>query len=121
MLETMKLTFLGLAFGVEIPLVVSMFIASISYIGGHAIGLLLPAGIAIFVIQVLVLNPLLAGIGILPIIAISIALLDALIYIIGFTIMGVPSIATMGRGYRELQEDESLPGIEEKASSTGDG
>ncbi|MFX1566002.1 MAG: lysylphosphatidylglycerol synthase transmembrane domain-containing protein [Promethearchaeota archaeon] len=105
MLETMKLMFLGLAFGVEIPLVISMFVAGISYIGGHALGLLLPAGIAIFLFQVLTLIPLLNAFGITELIPITIALLDGLIYIVGFTIMGVPSIATMGRGYRELQED----------------
>ncbi|MFX0077941.1 MAG: lysylphosphatidylglycerol synthase transmembrane domain-containing protein [Candidatus Hermodarchaeota archaeon] len=121
MLETMKLTFLGLAFGVEIPIVTSMFVAAISYIGGHAVGLLLPAGIAIFLFQVLTLIPLLGSFGIPGVVPISIALLDGLIYIIGFTIMGVPSIATMGREYRELQEDESLPKIEENVSSTGDG
>ena len=121
MLETMKLTFLGLAFSVEIPIVTSMFVAAISYTGGHAVGLLLPAGIAIFLFQVLTLIPLLGGFGILGVVPISIALLDGLIYIIGFTIMGVPSIATMGRGYQELQEDENLPQIEETATSTGDG
>ncbi len=121
MLETMKLTFLGLAFGVDIPIVTSMFVAAISYIGGHAVGLLLPAGIAIFLFQVLALVPLLVSFGIPGVVPISIALLDGLLYILGFTIMGVPSIATMGREYRELQEDESLPKIEEPATSTGDG
>lgn len=121
MMETMKLAFLGLAFGVDIPVVVSMFVAAISYTGGHALGLLLPAGIAIFIIQVFSLIFYLGGFGIPEVIAISIALLDGLIYIIGFTIMGVPSIATMGHGYRELQEDESLLEIEETATSTGDG
>lgn len=121
MLETMKLTFLGIAFGVDIPIVTSMFVAAISYIGGHAVGLLLPAGIAIFLFQVLALIPLLGSFGIPGVVPISIALLDGLLYILGFTIMGVPSIATMGREYRELQEDESLPKIEDPATSTGDG
>ncbi len=113
-LETMKLTYLGLAFSVNISFVQSSFIAAISYMGGHALGLILPAGIAIFVIQFFTLQGLLElifGIG-SPVAAVaaSLALLDGLIYIIGLTILGVPAIAYMGRRYRELQErDKAEP------------
>jgi uncharacterized protein (TIRG00374 family) len=119
-LETFKLTFLGLAFGVDIPLTVSAFVSGISYIGGHALGILLPAGIAIFVIQFFTLSGLLGGFGIPASVAASIALLDGLTYVIGLTVLGVPSIASMGRGYREFQ-DESELSIEEEPSSVGAG
>ncbi len=113
-LETMKLTFLGLAFGINLALVESSFIAAISYTGGHALGLLLPAGIAIFVIQFFTLQGLMElvlGPGYAAIAA-SIALLDGLVYVVGLAILGVPSIASMGRGYRELQDkEESALGV----------
>jgi uncharacterized protein (TIRG00374 family) len=119
LLETFKLTFLGLAFGVDIPLTVSAFVSGISYIGGHALGILLPAGIAIFVIQFFTLSGLLGGFGIPASVAASIALLDGLTYVIGLTILGVPSIASMGRGYRKFEDEDLL--IEVNSSTKGDG
>lgn len=108
LLETLKLTFIGMAFGVPFPFAVSAFVSGISYIGGHALGILLPAGIAIFVIQFFTLSGLLGSFDIDPVIAASIALLDGLIYIIGLTAMGVPSIAMMGREYRELNQQNEI-------------
>jgi hypothetical protein len=105
-LETAKLVFLGLALGVDIPLLISCFAASLSYMGGHAAGVFLPAGIGIFLFQNITLGFWLIATGVPPSVVASIALLDGLIYIIGLTILGVPSIASMGRGYRELQEEE---------------
>jgi len=108
LLETAKLTFLGLALGVDIPIPLSCFVASTSYVGGHLAAVLIPAGIGIFVIQAFTLSGWLSMAGIS--VAASVALLDGLIYVSGLTITGVPSIAAMGRGYRELQspqEEES--------------
>ncbi len=124
-LETMKLTYLGLAFGVDITFVQSVFVAAISYIGGHGLGILLPAGIAIFIFQFLQLQTLL---GLLfvpgsPVVAVaaSIALMDGLIYIIGLTVLGVPSIAFMGREYKKFQQvEEPSPEIKEKPPPKND-
>jgi uncharacterized protein (TIRG00374 family) len=106
-IETMKLTFLALAFVETLTLLDSIFVSSISYTGGHLLAILLPAGIGIFIIQLVTLQGFLAGLGITQ--AAGIALLDGLVYIIGLSVLGVPSIALMGRGYRELQDKESQP------------
>jgi hypothetical protein len=79
---------------------------------GHLLAILLPAGISIFITQTAAITLALEGWGIAA--AASIALLDALVYIIGLTILGAPSIATMGRGYRELQDAEEVTGLEIK-------
>lgn len=120
-LETMKLSFIAMAFGENLTFLQSTFGAAISYIGGHALGLLLPAGIAIFMLQFITLQGLIGGFITDVAVVASIALLDGLIYIIGLSVLGVPSIATMGRGYRELQEDEALPQIEEDPPPPDDG
>jgi uncharacterized protein (TIRG00374 family) len=108
LLETAKLTFLGLALGVgDVTLVISCFVSALSYMGGHAAGVFLPAGIGIFLFQTITLGTWLGTVGVDTAVIASIALLDGLVYIIGLTVLGVPSIASMGRGYRDLQEDES--------------
>ncbi len=103
MLETVKLTFIALIFGEIVTIPQSMFVLGISYMTGHILAILLPAGISIFITQTLTITTLL---GVWTAAAASIALLDAMVYIIGLTILGAPSLATMGRGYRELQEAE---------------
>ncbi len=103
-LETMKLMFIAMIFGQVITLPQSMFVLGISYVTGHILAILLPAGISIFITQTATITLLLGAWSIA--FAASIALLDALVYIIGLTILGAPSLATMGRGYRELQEAE---------------
>jgi uncharacterized protein (TIRG00374 family) len=118
-IETMKLTFLALAFAETLTLLDSIFVSSISYTGGHLLAILLPAGIGIFITQLFTLQGFLAGLGITAVA--GIALLDGLVYIIGLSVLGVPSIAMMGRGYRELQEEESQSENEEKTSSKSDG
>ncbi|MFX1561698.1 MAG: lysylphosphatidylglycerol synthase transmembrane domain-containing protein [Promethearchaeota archaeon] len=104
-LETAKLAFLGLAIGVNLNFLVSCFVASISYMGGHASGIFIPAGIGIFLIQNIAFQWF-SAVGLTSAEIASIALLDGLVYVIGLTILGVPSIATMGRGYRTLQDSE---------------
>jgi len=107
-LETAKLMFIVMIFGQVIILPQSMFVLGISYISGHILAIILPAGISIFITQTATISFALQDlIGVNFAIAASIAVLDALVYIIGLTILGVPSIATMGRGYRELQDVES--------------
>ncbi|MFX1564759.1 MAG: flippase-like domain-containing protein, partial [Promethearchaeota archaeon] len=106
-IETMKLAFLALAFSEVLTLLESVFVSSISYTAGHLLAILLPAGIGIFMFQFWALLPYLGGFGITH--AAGIALLDGLIYIISLSILGVPSIATMGRGYRILQDEEQEP------------
>ncbi|MFX1300839.1 MAG: lysylphosphatidylglycerol synthase transmembrane domain-containing protein [Promethearchaeota archaeon] len=118
-IETMKLTFLALAFAETLTIVDSIFVSSISYTGGHLSAILLPAGIGIFIIQLVTLQTILPGFGIID--TAGIALLDGLVYIIGLSILGVPSIAMMGRGYRELQEEESKSEHEAETSSGSDG
>jgi uncharacterized protein (TIRG00374 family) len=103
-IETMKLTFLALAFGETIGLLDSIFISALSYTGGHLLGFLLPAGIGIFVLQIYAISTFLGSLGITH--TVGIALLDGLVYILGLSILGVPSLATMGRGYRHLQDAE---------------
>jgi len=49
-IETIKLAFLALAFSETISLLDSIFISSLSYTGGHLLGLILPAGIGIFIL-----------------------------------------------------------------------
>jgi uncharacterized protein (TIRG00374 family) len=123
--ETMKLTYLGLAFNVDITIVQSVFVAAISYVGGHALGILLPAGIAIFLFQFIIFNNLLVLVfgsaSQVVVFAASIALMDGLVYIIGLTILGVPSIALMGRKYRKLQQEASPTEVEEKPPPKVDG
>ena len=111
-LETAKLVFIAMIFGQFVTLPQSLFVLGISYMTGHILALLLPAGISIFITQTVTIGLALEGWGIAA--AASIALLDALVYIIGLTILGVPSIATMGRGYRELQDAKPTAGLEEK-------
>jgi uncharacterized protein (TIRG00374 family) len=111
MLETAKLVFIALIFGQLVTVQQSMFILGISYMTGHLLAILLPAGISIFITQTAAITFALQGWGIAA--AASIALLDALVYIIGLTILGAPSIATMGRGYRELQDVEEVTGLED--------
>jgi uncharacterized protein (TIRG00374 family) len=105
-LETAKLAFLALAFGVNLDFVRSCFVASISYMGGHASGIFIPAGIGIFIFQAITLTITFQTLGITTAEIASIALLDGLVYVIGLTILGVPSIAAMGRGYQTLQNSE---------------
>ncbi|MFX1510247.1 MAG: lysylphosphatidylglycerol synthase transmembrane domain-containing protein [Promethearchaeota archaeon] len=112
MLETAKLVFIALIFGQIISISQSMFILGISYMTGHILAILLPAGISIFITQTAAITLALEGWGIAA--AASIALLDALVYIIGLTILGAPSIATMGRGYRTLQDTEHTETIEDQ-------
>jgi hypothetical protein len=114
-LETAKLVFIAMIFGQVVTLQQSMFVLGISYVTGHILAILLPAGISIFITQTVTIGLALEGWGIAA--AASIALLDALVYIIGLTILGAPSIATMGRGYRELQDAEPVAEPEDK----GDG
>ncbi|MFX0169725.1 MAG: lysylphosphatidylglycerol synthase transmembrane domain-containing protein [Candidatus Hodarchaeota archaeon] len=114
-IETFKLTFLALAFGQTISLLDSVFISALSYTGGHLLGFLLPAGIGIFVLQIVGITTFLETIpGITH--TVGIALLDGLIYIIGLSILGVPSLATMGREYRRFQEPEEPTTLEENPS-----
>jgi uncharacterized protein (TIRG00374 family) len=110
-LETMKLSFLALAFGVPLDFIAGSFSAAISYVGGHGLAILIPAGIGIFLIQTITLSSWLVILGVPDAVIASIALLDGLVYVIGLTILGVPSIASMGRGYRSLQEDEKQVSI----------
>ena len=114
LLETAKLTFLGLALGVDIPLPLSCFVASTSYVGGHLAAVLIPAGIGIFLIQAITLSAWLSLAGVPTSVVASVALLDGLVYVIGLTVTGVPSIAAMGRGYRQLQQDQ-----EQQATTEG--
>jgi hypothetical protein len=111
----MKLAFLALAFAETLSYLESIFVSSISYTAGHLLAILLPAGIGIFIFQFAALLTYLPGFGITY--YAGIALLDGLIYIIGLTILGVPSLATMGRGYRALQDEEETQ-IEKKPSSS---
>jgi uncharacterized protein (TIRG00374 family) len=103
-LETAKLLFIALIFGQFITLPQSMFVLGISYMTGHILAILLPAGISIFITQTASITLLLGAWSVA--FAASIAIIDALVYIIGLTALGAPSIATMGRGYKELQEAE---------------
>ncbi len=112
MLETAKLVFIAQIFGQLVTLQQSMFILGISYMTGHLLAILLPAGISIFITQTAAITLALQGWGIAA--AASIALIDALVYIISLTILGAPSISTMGRGYRELQDVEEVTVLEDK-------
>jgi len=105
-LETAKLAFLALAFGVNLDFLRSCFVASSSYMGGHASGIFIPAGIGIFIFQAITLTITFQTLGMTTAEIASIALLDGLVYVIGLTVLGVPSIAAMGRGYRTLQDTE---------------
>jgi uncharacterized protein (TIRG00374 family) len=116
-IETMKLAFLALAFAEVLSYLESIFVSSISYTAGHLFAILLPAGIGIFIFQFWALLTYLPGFGITN--AAGIALLDGLIYIIGLTILGVPSLATMGRGYRALQDEEEKQIEETQHASEG--
>ncbi len=116
-LETMKLTFLALAFGVPLDFIAGSFSAAISYVGGHGLAILIPAGVGIFLIQTITLGSWLRILGVHEAVIASIALLDGLVYVIGLTVLGVPSIASMGRGYRSLQNDEK----QESVMEVGDG
>ncbi len=119
LVETMKLAFLALAFGETLTLLESIFVSSISYTAGHIFAILLPAGIGIFIFQFAMLQLSLPTFGISQVA--SIALLDGLIYIIGLAVLGVPSIALMGRGYRALEEqDEETPVMSNKKSPARD-
>lgn len=111
MLETMKLTFIGLVFGVHLSFVQSSFVAAISYMSGHLLAIILPAGIGIFVVQTVTITRILGMWDIAA--AASIALLDGLVYIIGLAILGVPSISTMGRGYLDLLGTEETPEMDD--------
>ena len=114
-LETAKLMFIVMIFGQTITLPQSMFVLGLSYVSGHLLAILLPAGISIFITQTVTISALLYDIvGLNIAIAASIALLDALVYIIGLTALGAPSLATMGRGYRELQESEASENSEKE-------
>jgi uncharacterized protein (TIRG00374 family) len=106
LLEALKLMYLGLAVGLPITPIQSCFVGSISYMGGHFAGLFVPAGIGIFAFQAATLYQTLltAGTGATLAQVASIALLDGLVYVMGLTALGVPSIASMGRGYRQLQD-----------------
>ncbi|MFW9831513.1 MAG: lysylphosphatidylglycerol synthase transmembrane domain-containing protein [Candidatus Thorarchaeota archaeon] len=117
-IETMKLSFLALAFAEVLTYLESIFVSSISYTAGHLLAILLPAGIGIFIFQFAALLTYLPGFGITH--AASIALLDGLVYIIGLSALGVPAIATMGRGYRKLQDTEE-PHIAGKPPPQDDG
>lgn len=118
-IETMKITFLALAFSQTISLIDSVFISALSYTGGHLLGFLLPAGIGIFVFQISTIRAFLGYLGFLN--SVGIALLDGLIYIIGLSILGVPSLAAMGRGYRQLKTTEETPRPEEETPPYDDG
>jgi uncharacterized protein (TIRG00374 family) len=113
-IETLKIAFLALAFGQVVSLLDSIFISALSYTGGHLLGFLLPAGIGIFVLQIVGISEFLQTIpGLAHVV--SIALLDGLIYIIGLSVLGVPSLATMGRGYQHLQDSEETPSQDERS------
>ncbi|MFX1404513.1 MAG: lysylphosphatidylglycerol synthase transmembrane domain-containing protein [Promethearchaeota archaeon] len=109
-IETMKLAFLASAFSEVLTVLESIFVASISYTAGHLLAILIPAGIGIFFFQFFALQSYLPGFGITH--AAGIALLDGIIYIIGLSILGVPSLATMGRGYQSLQNEKEPQYIE---------
>jgi uncharacterized protein (TIRG00374 family) len=108
LLEALKLMFLGLAVGLPLTPIQSCFVGSISYMGGHFTGLFIPAGLGIFLFQAVTLSYTLGTLGIVTAQVATLALLDGLVYVIGLTLLGVPSIASMGRGYRQLQ-DQGVP------------
>lgn len=116
LLEALKLTFLGLAVGVNITPIQSCFVGSISYMGGHLSGLFIPAGLGIFLFQAVSLSGTLGTLVTAPVA--TIALLDGLVYVIGLTLLGVPSIASMGRGYRQLQ-DQGTPTRSGRGTAVG--
>jgi uncharacterized protein (TIRG00374 family) len=120
LLESLKLTYLGLAVGVPITPLQSCLVGSVSYMGGHFAGLFIPAGLGIFVFQAATLFATLKPFGITNDFALlaSIALLDGLVYVIGLTLLGVPSIASMGRGYRQLQ-DQGLSAEKTRRTAVG--
>jgi uncharacterized protein (TIRG00374 family) len=106
LLEALKLMFLGLAVGISpaITPAQACLVGSISYMGGHFAGLVIPAGLGIFLFQAVTLSLTSFQLGIVSAQIATVALLDGFVYVIGLTLLGVPSIATMGRGYRELQD-----------------
>jgi uncharacterized protein (TIRG00374 family) len=117
LLEALKLMYLGLAVGVPITPIQSCFVGSISYMGGHFAGLFIPAGLGIFLFQAVTLSGTLGALG-TPAQVATLALLDGLVYVIGLTVLGVPSIASMGRGYRKLQ-DQGAPAKSARRSAVG--
>jgi len=118
LLEALKLMYLGLAVGLPITPIQSCFVGSISYMGGHFAGLFIPAGLGIFLFQAVTLSGTLGTLGIVTAQVATLALLDGLVYVIGLTVLGVPSIASMGRGYRQLQ-DQAAPAKSARRSAVG--
>jgi hypothetical protein len=118
LLEALKLMYLGLAVGLPLTPIQSCFVGSISYMGGHFTGLFIPAGLGIFLFQAVTLSGTLGTLGIVTPQVATLALLDGLVYVIALTLLGVPSIASMGRGYRQLQ-DQAAPAKSARRTAVG--
>jgi hypothetical protein len=99
LLEVSKLLFLAQAVGIPaLPLEVALIAGSLSYVAGHA--LIIPSGFGIFLSQSALLV-LLFPTWISLEQAISIALLDIIVYVVALTITGAPSIATQRKEKQE--------------------